>query len=133
METRQLGSTMFSAFGLLSLILSAIGLYSVMAYDVAQRAHEIGVRMALGARSKDVMRLVVGEGVRFAFWGLLLGGGVALFAGRWVAPLLFNVSPRDPVVFVGVTATLLVVAIVACSFPAFRAARVDPNRTLRTE
>lgn len=129
----QLGATMFSIFGLLSLILSAVGLYSVNAYDVTQRSHEIGVRIALGARATHVVRLVVGEGVRFAVLGLVIGGALALVAGKWVAPLLFNVSPRDPVVFGGVTGTLLAVALVACAIPAYRAARVDPNRTLRAE
>lgn len=124
---------MFSIFGLLSLILSAVGLYSVNAYDVTQRSHEIGVRIALGARATHVVRLVVGEGVRFAVLGLVIGGALALVAGKWVAPLLFNVSPRDPVVFGGVTGTLLAVALVACAIPAYRAARVDPNRTLRAE
>ncbi|MEO7965535.1 MAG: ADOP family duplicated permease, partial [Gemmatimonadaceae bacterium] len=129
----KLGATMFSAFGLLSLLLAAIGLYSVIAYDVAQRSHELGVRIALGAQPSHLVRLVVAEGVRFAAIGLVIGGIIALAAGRWVEPLLFAQSARDPVVFGVVTATLLIVAIAACFIPAARAARVDPNSSLRTE
>ena len=99
----QLGATMFVAFGGLALVLAAIGLYSVIAYNVAQRTHELGVRVALGAQSRDVVRLVVVEGLRLAVVGVAIGAGVALLAGRWVKPLLFNVSPKDPTVFVVVS------------------------------
>jgi len=129
----KLGATMFTAFGLLSLVLAAIGLYSVIAYDVAQRSHELGVRIALGARAGHLVRLVVGEGVRFALVGMALGGVIALAAGRWVEPLLFAQSARDPAVFGAVTATLLVVALAASFLPAVRAARVDPNASLRSD
>ena len=129
----RIGATMFSAFGLLALLIAAIGLYGVIAYQVGQRTHEIGVRMALGARSPELMRMVLGEGVRLTSIGLLLGAGVALLSARWVAPLLFGVSPFDPLVYAAVIATLLAVAVAACLVPAWRASRVDPSAALRAE
>jgi putative ABC transport system permease protein len=134
-ETRSwvMGATAFTAFGALALLLAAVGLYSVIAYNVAQRRQELAVRVALGAGAGDVMRLVVGEGLRFAVFGAVVGGALALVAGRWIAPLLFDQSPRDPVVFGTVTGTLLVVAVLASAIPAFRGARADPNLALRAE
>ncbi|MDF2775701.1 MAG: permease, partial [Geminicoccaceae bacterium] len=129
----QLGATMFVAFGVLALVLAAVGLYSVIAYGVAQRTQEIGVRIALGARTGDVLRMVLGQGVRFATVGVLLGVAVALAASRWVGPLLFSVTPTDPAVYATVAVLLLGAAVVASLVPAFRAARVDPNVALRTE
>ena len=98
---------MFVAFGVLALVLAAIGLYSVIAYNVAQRTHELGVRVALGAQARDVVRLVVVDGLRLAAVGVAIGAAVALWAGKWVKPLLFNVSPKDPAVFVIVAVTLI--------------------------
>jgi predicted permease len=129
----RLGATMFLAFGAMALVLAAIGLYSVVAYDVAQRTHELGVRIALGARLGDVLRLVMGDGVRFAVIGVAMGSAIALAAGRWIGPLLFDVSPRDPLVFGAVTAVLICVAGLASMVPGLRAARVDPNVALRAE
>jgi ABC-type antimicrobial peptide transport system permease subunit len=129
----QLGATMFLVFGVLALVLAAIGLYSVIAYGVAQRTQEIGVRIALGAGAGDVMRLVLGQGVRFAVVGIVLGGGIALWASKWVDPLLFSVSPKDPVVYGVVAVVLLASAILASAIPALRASRVDPNVALRAE
>jgi ABC-type antimicrobial peptide transport system permease subunit len=128
-----MGATVFSAFGLLALILAAGGLYSVIAYHVAQRRQELAVRVALGAAAGDVIRLVVSEGLRFAVSGAVMGGAIALVGGRWIAPLLFNQSARDPVVFGTVTAVLLIVAVGASMIPAIRGARVDPNAALRAE
>jgi ABC-type antimicrobial peptide transport system permease subunit len=124
---------MFLALGGLALILAAIGLYSVIAYDVAQRTHELGVRIALGARVADVIRLVVASGLKVALVGMAVGGMAALAAGRWIAPLLFDQSPHDPAVFGAVTSVLVAVAALACAFPALRASRVDPNEALRAE
>ena len=124
---------MFLAFGGLALVLAAIGLYSVMAYDVAQRTHELGVRIALGARASHLLRLVVGDGLRFAVIGIVLGSAISLWTGRWMAPLLFSESPRDPAVFGVVTSVLLCVALIASALPAARASRVDPNSALRSE
>ena len=128
-----LGATMFAAFGALALILAAVGLYSVIAYNVAQRTHELGVRVALGAQTPDVIRLVVSDGLKIAIVGVAIGTAAALWAGRFVKPLLFNVSPTDPWVFVAVTATLVAVAIAASWVPARRASRVDPNVALRAD
>jgi predicted permease len=129
----QLGATMFVGFGGLALVLAAIGLYSVIAYDVAQRTQELGVRIALGARIGDLVRLVMGDGLRFALLGVAIGGGVALWAGRWIGPLLFSESPRDPLVFGLATGVLLAAALLASALPALRASRVDPNVALRAE
>jgi putative ABC transport system permease protein len=129
----RLGGTMFTVFGALALVLAAIGLYSVIAYNVAQRTQEMGVRIALGAEIRDVVGLVLSEGMRLALVGIVLGTAVALLVSRFVKPLLFDESPRDPVVFVGVAAVLLAVAALASFIPARRAARVDPMRALRTE
>jgi len=129
----EMGATMFVAFGGLALLVAAIGLYAVIGYNVAQRMHELGVRIALGARSADVVRLVVGQGMGFAIAGAALGGALAFLAARWVQPLLFEQSARDPLVFGTVAVILVTVAIVASMVPAFRATRADPNRTLRAE
>jgi putative ABC transport system permease protein len=129
----QVGATMFVVFGGLALVLAAVGLYSVIAYGVAQRTQEIGVRIALGARTRDVLRIVLGEGLRFAVVGIVIGGATALWASRWVGPLLFSVSPSDPAVYAIVAVVLLGAAMVASLVPALRAARVDPNEALRAE
>jgi len=129
----KVGATMFVAFGVLALLVAAVGLYGVITYNVAQRMHEIGVRIALGAQSRDVVRLVVGQGVRFAVAGVVLGLGLALLAGKWIQPLLFHQSARDPATFGAVAALLLAVALVASTMPAVRATRADPNSALRDE
>jgi ABC-type lipoprotein release transport system permease subunit len=128
-----LGATMFVAFGGLAIVLAAVGLYSVLAYNVAQRTHELGVRRALGAQAIDVVKLVVSDGLRVASAGMAIGIVAAFWAGKWVQPLLFNVSPKDPVVFGLVAAMLVVVATAASWIPAMRASRVDPNVALRAE
>jgi putative ABC transport system permease protein len=128
-----LGATMFTAFGGLALILAAIGLYSVIAYNVTQRSHELGVRRALGAQASDLLRMVVTDGMRLSGAGIAIGVVIALFAGRWVKPLLFGVSDRDPLVFIVVATVLIAVAVAASWVPALRASRVDPNVALRTE
>jgi len=129
----QMGATMFVAFGILALAVAALGLYSVIAYDVTQRRHEMGVRIALGAQRSDITRLVVRQALAFVATGLAIGGAIAVASGRWVATLLFQVSPRDPLVFGVVGAVLLVVAVAASAMPALRAAHVDPTTALRFE
>ena len=125
------GATLFVGFGVLALLVAAVGLYGVISYSVAQRMHEMGVRVALGAQAHDIVRLVLGQGARFAVAGLALGGAIAFSAARWVQPLLFQQSARDPVVFAVVGALLLTVALVASGVPALRAVRADPNTVLR--
>ena len=131
-QSWRVGATAFTAFGALAVLLAALGLYSVIAYGVTQRTHELGVRMALGARGGDVVRLVVTEGLRFVTLGMLIGIGISLAAGHWLAPLLFKETPRDPLVFAGVALTLLATALLASWIPAARAVRVDPRTALQT-
>jgi ABC-type antimicrobial peptide transport system permease subunit len=133
MRSWRLGATMFAIFGGLALLLAGIGLYSVIAYSVAQRTHEMGVRVALGARARDVVGMIVLDAVVVAGAGLLLGGLTALAASHWVGPMLFEISPRDPLVYGTVAVVLLAVAAAASWIPAARAARVDPSVALRAD
>src|SRR5215510_14007168 len=127
------GAKVFTVFGVLALVLAAVGLYSVIAYDVTQRRHELGVRLALGAEQSRIVRLVVIQSMRLALAGVVTGSTVAWAAGRWIAPLLFHETPHDPAIFALVGLTLLGVAIVASSIPAFRAAMVDPRTALQAD
>ena len=129
----QLGATMFVAFGVLALLVAAIGLYGVIGYNVTQRMHELGVRVALGAQARDILRLVVGQGMTFAAAGVVLGGVAALLASRWIPPLLFRQSAKDPIVYALVAAIMMLVALAASAPPAARAANADPNSALRAE
>ncbi|MBV9881080.1 MAG: ABC transporter permease [Gemmatirosa sp.] len=127
-----LGATMFVAFGGLALVVAAVGLYGVIAYNVVQRRHELSVRVALGARARDVVRLVVGQGLSFAAAGVTIGLGGALVAARWIQPLLFEQPARDPMTYGVVGALIVLVAIAASAVPAWRATRSDPNAALRS-
>jgi ABC-type antimicrobial peptide transport system permease subunit len=129
----RLGAMMFAFFGALALVLGMAGLYGVLAYGVTQRTHEIGVRGALGARVHDIVALVLRDGLRVALAGIALGVIVALGAGRFVAPLLFEVSPTDPIVFTAVALALAASALIAGLVPALRASRVEPSVALRSE
>ena len=121
------------SFGALALTLAAIGTYGVIAYSVSQRTQEIGIRMALGASRQDVLRMVVGGGLRLAVAGVLIGVGLSLAAGRFISTLLFGVRSTDPLTFSAVAATLLATAMFAAWIPARRATRVDPMVALRYE
>jgi hypothetical protein len=127
------GAILFVALGGLALIVAAVGLYGAIAYDVSRRMHEVGVRLALGARRRNIVGLVVGQGARFALIGLVLGNVLALVAAGFVQPLLFRQSARDPIIYGGVAAVLIVVALAASVIPAGRAARTDPNMVLRSD
>ncbi len=129
----QFGATVFVALGLLALVVAAVGLYGVISYNVAQRMHELGVRVALGAQSKDVVRLVVGQGVAFAAAGVGIGLGLAAFSAKWIQPLLFNEPARDPYAYIAVGALMIVVGAVASAVPSIRATRADPNIALRSD
>ena len=129
----RLGATMFTIFGLLALLLAAVGLYGVIAYDVAQRMREMGVRVALGAQSWDISRLVLWQGVRVTAVGITLGIVIAYVTVRYVEKLLFHTPARDPLAFGAAIVTILIVAILATLIPARRATRVDPVVALRTE
>jgi putative ABC transport system permease protein len=121
------------AFGVLALLLAAVGLYGLMAYAVARRFNEIGIRMAMGARRSDVLALVLGDTLMLVFLGLAIGIPVALACGRWVAKLLFGLSPTDPGTIVVAAAVLAATAILAAAVPAYRASKVDPMTALRYE
>jgi len=129
----RLGATMFTLFGGLALVVAAVGLYGVIAYSVTQRTHEMGVRAALGAKRGDLLRLVVGEGIRITVLGIVLGAAASLALGRFLASLLFGVSASDPGTFVLVALVLLGVAGIASVIPAWRAARADPTSALRAD
>jgi putative ABC transport system permease protein len=127
------GATMFVVFGALALLLAAIGLYSMIAYGVAQRTRELGVRLALGASAAQVVRMIVGNGVRLVVAGVIIGGAIAVWAAPRLESLMFQASTRDPVVYGGVAAVLLGVAVLASIAPAWRAMRLDPNAALRAD
>jgi putative ABC transport system permease protein len=129
---RALG-TLFGIFGLAALFLASVGLYGVMAFSVGRRTGEFGVRMALGARAGDVLRLVLSEGARQLIVGLVIGLGIAVVLARLLRTALFQVEPNDPVTFVIVVTALAAAGISACLIPARRATRVDPIEALRVE
>ena len=120
-------------FGVVALLLAAIGVYGVVAYVVGQRTNEIGIRIALGAKSTDIVRWTLRTGLAPALVGLVAGGVMALAMGRLLGTQLYEVSPTDPVVFGGVAIGLAAVALLASGIPARRAARVDPAVALRSE
>jgi putative ABC transport system permease protein len=126
-------TTLLSIFAAVALVLTIIGLYGVMSYSVAQRTNEIGIRMALGAQTRDVLGLIVKDGMKLVLLGLVLGISGALGLTRLLSSLLFGVTTRDPMTFVAIAALLSVVAILACYIPAWRATRVDPLEALRCE
>ena len=130
---RRLSMILLSLFATLALVLACVGIYGVISYLVGQRSHEIGVRVALGARSSDVLRLVIGQGVKMALMGVVIGVGAALGLTRLMANQLFGVSAHDPLTFAGVAVLLILVAVAACFVPARRAMRVDPIVVLRCE
>jgi predicted permease len=133
LQPRRLGAAMFGAFGVLALALAAIGLYGVISYAVAQRTHEVGIRLALGAQPAQVLRLVVRQGVLLTGIGLVIGIAGALAGAQLIAHFLFGVSATDPVTFAGVCVALGAVAALASYIPARRAARVDPIIALKAE
>jgi putative ABC transport system permease protein len=132
-STRRLTLVLLGIFSALALILAAIGIYGVMAYSVALRTQEIGIRMALGAQQKDVLRLILGQGARIAFFGVTIGLVAAAALARLLSSLLFSVSASDPITFAAVSILLVAIALLACYIPARRALRVDPIIALRYE
>jgi putative ABC transport system permease protein len=126
-------SRMFSIFGLVALALAGIGLYGVLAFTVARRTHEIGIRMAIGSSARDTVLLVLREGMALTAVGAAIGLGLSLALGKVLSGMLYRVSGVDPVVFVAGPLVLGVVSLLACYVPARRAARVEPMVALRAE
>src|SRR5262249_40775785 len=131
LEPARLGTLAISAFSLLGLFLSAIGIYGVMSYAVERRTHEIGVRMALGAQRSDALKLILRQGATLAAMGAAVGLLMALGVTRALSKLLYGVGSTDPLTYAGVTLFLIVVALLACYLPARRATKVDPLQALR--
>jgi putative ABC transport system permease protein len=130
---QRIGGTLMAAFAGFALVLAAIGLFGVIAYAVSERTREIGIRIALGAKPREIFRLVVGQGMLLALIGLLAGLPLALGMGRAVSGLLYGVAPNDFATFAAVAILLAAVALAACYIPARRAMRVDPIIALRYE
>jgi ABC-type antimicrobial peptide transport system permease subunit len=129
----RMGAALLGLFGLLALVLATIGIYGVLSYSVAQRTSEIGIRMALGAESTQVLGLVLRQGLLLAVVGSVFGVAVAVPVTRLASTLLYGVSPTDPLTYISIFLLLMLVAVVACFIPARRATRVDPLVALRYE
>ena len=132
-STRRFNAVLFSLFAGLALVLAVTGVYGVISYSVARRTHEVGIRMALGAGRRDVLRLFIGQGMRLVLAGLVAGLGVAFALTRLMRALLFGVSTTDAATFGIVAVGLVVVGLFACYLPARRATKVDPLVALRYE
>jgi putative ABC transport system permease protein len=133
LSPERFSATLLTLFALIALMLASVGVYGVVSYSALQRTHEIGVRMALGAQRKDVLKLVLGHGAKLAVVGVALGLIGSLLASRLLNTLLFGVSARDPLTLAAVSVLLGGVALLACYIPARRAMKVDPLEALRYE
>jgi ABC-type antimicrobial peptide transport system permease subunit len=131
--TERFNLMLIGAFASLALIMTAVGLYGVISYSVTQRTREIGIRVALGAGTRETVGIVMGRGLRLTVSGVVLGLAAAFALSRFLEHLLFGVTPTDPLTFASVALLLLFVAIVACYLPARRASRIDPMVALRSE
>jgi ABC-type antimicrobial peptide transport system permease subunit len=128
---QRIAVTLLSLFGVLALLLAAVGLYGVMSYVVSQRRRELGLRLALGASASDLLRLVMSYGLVLTGGGVVLGAAVALATTPLLGYILYHVSPRDPLAFGSAFVVMAIASLAACLVPAWRAPRIDPVRALR--
>jgi ABC-type antimicrobial peptide transport system permease subunit len=133
LASRRFSMSLLAIFAVLALVLASVGIYGVISYVVEERVHEIGIRLAMGARPRDILRLILGRGGRLAGTGVALGLTAAFGLTRLMASLLFGVGAADPLTFIGVALLLTLIALAACSIPALRASRIDPVVALRCE
>jgi ABC-type antimicrobial peptide transport system permease subunit len=127
----RLTAGMLGLFGGIALLLAALGMYGLVSYSASQSAHEIGIRMAIGANPRDVARRFLGNGLRLGIWGVACGLAISIIVTRLLASLLYGVSPTDAVSFLSALAVVLVIVLVASSIPAWRASKTDPIAALR--
>jgi ABC-type antimicrobial peptide transport system permease subunit len=129
--SQRLAVTLVALFGGMALFLAAIGLYAVISYSVSQGTRELGLRMALGAGTSDLMRLVMSRGLLLTGSGVAIGAVAAVALTHFIGNMLYKVSPRDPLAFGSALAVITIASLVACFFPAWRATRIDPTQALR--
>jgi len=130
---RRFSAMVLGGFAAGSLLLAAVGLYGLLVFTVSEHAREIAVRLALGAQRAEILRMVIGHGLTLVAFGLVLGVAISYGVGRAIVSLLYQTESHDIVTFVTVPIVLLLIALIACALPAYRASRVEPMRVLRTE
>jgi putative ABC transport system permease protein len=126
-------TALLASFAVIAFLLAAVGIYGVISYDVSQRTHEIGIRMALGAQPEDVRRMILGQGGRLAVYGIVAGLAGAGILTRWMGTMLFGVNPTDAATFAAISISLAAVALAACYLPSRRAMALEPVAALRHE
>jgi putative ABC transport system permease protein len=130
---RRFSAMVLGGFAIGALLLAAVGLYGLLVFTVSERAREIAVRLALGAQRAEILRMVIGHGLKLVAFGLVLGVGISYGVGRTLASLLYQTESHDIVTFGTVSIVLFLIAVIACALPAYRASRVEPMGVLRAE